>query len=112
MALWVHKDTEAPRSLNVAKYSSSSSKPQTEAGQRMQCKNRGPRFLPDVSPNVSRIRRSEWSWQQSCLVRHKEATTTTTGSPATEAATSDPEAERQRLSAERLDLGGGGAWQG
>ena len=51
-------------------------------------------------------------WQQSCLVRHKEATTTTTGSPATEAATSDPEAERQRLSAERLDLGGGGAWHG
>ena len=78
----------------------------------MQCKNRGPRFLPDVSPNVSRFRRSEWSWQQSCLVRHKEATTTTTGSPATEAATSDPEAERQRLSAERLDLGGGGAWHG
>ena len=41
----------------------------------------------------------------SSLVRHKEATTTTSASPA-EAATFDPEAERQRLSAERLDLGG------
>eukprot|EP00435_Cladocopium_sp_Y103_P007700 s2363_g2.t1 len=51
--------SQAPRSLNVAKYSSSSGKPQAE-----------------------------------------EATTTTTGSPAAEAVTSDPEAERQRLSAE------------